>query len=190
MLSVTTRSPEETRIIGAAMAPMLLPGDVLSLSGDLGAGKTVFVQGLATALGVEGPVTSPTFTIVHNYEGRYPIVHMDVYRLNTFQEVIDLGFEEFLGPDAILLIEWGEAIGPMLPRPHLSIEIRRPADIESEDDRTLRFSGPGDEWKRKLDAMRRTAETLLDAASSHETSGPRFTALPGASGDVAPSESG
>ncbi|MDQ3646612.1 MAG: tRNA (adenosine(37)-N6)-threonylcarbamoyltransferase complex ATPase subunit type 1 TsaE, partial [Actinomycetota bacterium] len=89
----STYSPEETRIIGASLSPVLLPGDVISLSGDLGAGKTVFVQGLAIALGVEKGVTSPTFTIVHEYEARYPIIHLDVYRLNSFQEVIDLGFE-------------------------------------------------------------------------------------------------
>ncbi|MEA2488105.1 MAG: tRNA threonylcarbamoyladenosine biosynthesis protein TsaE, partial [Actinomycetota bacterium] len=103
-LSVVSRSPEETRIVGASLAPVLLPGDVISLSGDLGAGKTVFVQGLATALGVQRRVTSPTFVIVHEYEGRFPILHLDVYRLDSFQEVLDLGFEELLDPEAILLV--------------------------------------------------------------------------------------
>jgi tRNA threonylcarbamoyladenosine biosynthesis protein TsaE len=115
-VAVTSKSPEETRILGAALAPILLPGDVVSLNGDLGAGKTVFVQGVAAALGVQARVTSPTFTIVHEYEARYPIVHLDVYRLNSFQEVIDLGFEELLDPQAILLVEWGRAVSPLLPR--------------------------------------------------------------------------
>ncbi|MDQ3982933.1 MAG: tRNA (adenosine(37)-N6)-threonylcarbamoyltransferase complex ATPase subunit type 1 TsaE, partial [Actinomycetota bacterium] len=70
-----SKSPEETRILGACLAPVLLPGDVVSLSGDLGAGKTVFVQGISTALGYGGRVTSPTFTLVHEYDARYPIVH-------------------------------------------------------------------------------------------------------------------
>lgn len=174
-LVCNTYSAEETRIVGASLAPVLLPGDVISLSGDLGAGKTVFVQGVAIALGVEGRVTSPTFTIVHEYEGRYPILHLDVYRLNSFQEVIDLGFEEYLDPEAIVLIEWGEAIAPMLPRRHLEVDLRRASssDDSSDDERCLIFRPHGAEWIRKVQAMRGTAETLLNAASADAT-GPRF----------------
>ena len=172
-LVCNTYSAEETRIVGASLSPVLLPGDVISLSGDLGAGKTVFVQGLAIALGVEKGVTSPTFTIVHEYEARYPIVHLDVYRLNSFQEVIDLGFEEYLDPQSIVLIEWGDAIAPMLPRRHLDLEIRRAQDPESEEERCLIFKPHGAEWIRKVQAMRTTAETLLNAAAVQST-GPRF----------------
>lgn len=173
VLVTNTYSVEETRIVGAALSPTLLPGDVISLTGDLGAGKTAFVQGVAAALGVEGRVTSPSFTIVHEYEGRYPIIHLDVYRLDSFQEVIDLGFEEFLDPEAIVLIEWGEAIAPMLPRRHLEVEMRSAADPESENERCLIFRPRGSEWIRKIQAMRTTAEVLLNAAS-HESDGPRF----------------
>lgn len=173
-LVCTTFSAEETRIVGASLSPVLLPGDVISLSGDLGAGKTVFVQGLAIALGVEAGVTSPTFTIVHEYDGRFPIVHLDVYRLDSFQEVIDLGFEEYLDPQAIVLIEWGDAIAPMLPRRHLNIELRRADDPGSEEERCLIFRPHGPEWIRKVQAMRSTAETLLNAAAIDAT-GPRFT---------------
>lgn len=172
-LVCNTYSPEETRIVGASLSPVLLPGDVISLSGDLGAGKTVFVQGLAIALGVDRAVTSPTFTIVHEYDGRFPIVHLDVYRLDSFQEVIDLGFEEYLDPEAIVLIEWGDAIAPMLPRRHLDIEMRRANDPDSEDERCLIFRPHGAEWIRKVQAMRSTAETLLNAAAVTST-GPRF----------------
>jgi tRNA threonylcarbamoyladenosine biosynthesis protein TsaE len=174
MLAIQTRSPEETRILGASLAPMLLPGDVVSLTGDLGAGKTVFVQGLAAALGVEQRVTSPTFTIVHEYEGRYPILHLDVYRLNSFQEVIDLGFEEFLDPQAILLVEWGEAVAPLLPRRYLEIDIRQAPEADAVLDRMVTFVPRGPEWIRKLDGMRNTAEALLDAASPDVESEPRF----------------
>lgn len=173
VLVTNTYSVEETRIVGAALSPTLLPGDVISLTGDLGAGKTAFVQGVAAALGVEGRVTSPSFTIVHEYEGRYPIIHLDVYRLDSFQEVIDLGFEEFLDPEAIVLIEWGEAIAPMLPRRHLEVEMRSAADPESENERCLIFRPRGSEWIRKIQAMRTTAEVLLNAAS-HTDDGPRF----------------
>ncbi|MEA2433490.1 MAG: tRNA threonylcarbamoyladenosine biosynthesis protein TsaE [Actinomycetota bacterium] len=176
-LVVTTKSAEETRIVGASLAPVLLPGDIISLSGDLGAGKTVFVQGLAAALGVQERVTSPTFTIVHEYSGRYPILHLDVYRLNNFQEVLDLGFEEFLDPHSIVAIEWGEAINPMLPRRHLDIDMRRVASIDEADDdvRKLLFRPHGPDWIRKVQAMRSTAETLLDAISENEGEGSRFT---------------
>ena len=176
-LSVVTRSPEETRILGASLAPSLLPGDVISLSGDLGAGKTVFVQGLATALGVSDRVTSPTFTIVHEYDGRYPIMHLDVYRLDSFQELLDLGFEEYFDPRAVVLIEWGDAIEQLLPRRHLRIELRRPADPEVEDDRTIVFRPRGEEWVRKVLAMRDTAEALLDAASPDPSTGSRFEVM-------------
>lgn len=174
-----TTSPEETRIVGASLAPTLLPGDVISLSGDLGAGKTVFVQGLATALGVEGGVTSPTFTIVHEYEGRYPIIHMDVYRLDSFQEVLDLGFEELLDPQAILLVEWGEAVTPLFPRSYLEVEIRQVGDEEgASDHRQFIFRPRGPQWLPKLEAMKETAEALLDAASFESAGAPRFSVAP------------
>ncbi|MGH2821168.1 MAG: tRNA (adenosine(37)-N6)-threonylcarbamoyltransferase complex ATPase subunit type 1 TsaE [Actinomycetota bacterium] len=176
-LQVTTESPEETRILGASLAPTLVPGDVVSLSGDLGAGKTVFVQGLAAALGVEQRVTSPTFTIVHEYHGRYPIIHLDVYRLDSFQEVLDLGFEELLDPAAILLVEWGEAVLPLLPRRYLDIVMRRP-ERGGDDQRVVTYRPKGPEWVLKIDAMRSTAETLLDAASAEQGSGERFADAP------------
>jgi tRNA threonylcarbamoyladenosine biosynthesis protein TsaE len=176
-VSVVTRSPEETRIVGAALAPMLLPGDVISLSGDLGAGKTVFTQGLAGALGVSGRVTSPTFTLVHEYDGRYPIVHLDVYRLDSFQDLLDIGFEELLDPQAIMVVEWGEAVAPLLPVRYLEIDMRA-VDPELDEHRLMTFRPRGDDWIRKLDGMRRTAEALLDAASVESSDGPRFVDAP------------
>lgn len=174
-IQVVTTSPEETRIVGASLAPTLLPGDVISLSGDLGAGKTVFVQGLATALGVQSGVTSPTFTIVHEYEGRYPIIHMDVYRLDSFQEVLDLGFEELLDPQAVLLVEWGEAVTPLFPRNFLEIEIRQE---EEPDHRLFIFRPRGPQWLPKLETMKETAEALLDAASFESADALRFSVAP------------
>lgn len=160
--------------MGAALAPTLLPGDVVSLSGDLGAGKTVFVQGLCAALGVEERVLSPTFTIVHEYDGRYPIIHLDIYRLDSYQEVLDLGFEEFLDPSSVVLVEWGEAIGPLLPRRFLEVELRQPGVDEPEEYRALTFRPHGAEWIAKVQAMRDTAETLLAAASEETTTETRF----------------
>lgn len=174
VLAVTSRSVEDTRLIGACLAPALLPGDVISLSGDLGAGKTAFVQGIAAACGVEDRVTSPTFTIVHEYQGRYPLIHVDVYRLDSFQEVLDLGFEEFLDPNSIVVVEWGEAISPLLPRRHLEVELRRSVDLDADDERFVVFRPHGQEWIRKIQVMRETAEALLDATSAEPSEGARF----------------
>lgn len=178
-LWVTTYSPDETRILGASLGPLLLPGDVISLGGDLGAGKTTLVQGIAASLGVPGFVTSPTFTIVHEYEGRYPIVHLDVYRLNSIQEVLDLGFDELLDPGAILLLEWGEAVGPLLPNKYLEINIGRSSNHDSDNERPFQFRPHGIEWIPKLQSMRDTAETLL-AAASDSVDAPRFSDPPAA----------
>ena len=177
-LTVSSRSPEETRILGAALAPVMFPGDVVSLSGDLGAGKTVFVQGLARALGVPTQVTSPTFTIVHEYRGRYPIVHLDVYRLDSFQEVLDLGYDELLEPEAILVVEWGDAVAPLLPRRYLSIEILGGAPEEDENLRTVTFRPTGPEWASKLESTRTLGETLLSAASAEDEPLERFKVVP------------
>ncbi len=173
-LAVTSRSADETRILGAALAPTLVPGDVVSLSGDLGAGKTTFVQGLAAALGVKQAVTSPTFTLIHEYEGRYPVLHLDVYRLDSFQEVLDLGFEELLDPAAVIVIEWGEALAPLLPGTRLQIDIFRSEDPRAEEDRRVLFKPHGGDWARKVQAARVSAETLLDAASATSSPGSRF----------------
>lgn len=173
-LRVTTRSAQETSILGTALAALLLPGDIVSLTGELGAGKTVFVQGLAAALGVDREVTSPSFTLVHEYEARYPIVHVDFYRLDSFQEVLDLGFEELLDPDAIVLLEWGDAVEPLLPNSYLTVDLRRVPDPEAVDERVVTFRPRGTEWIRKLLEMRSTAETLLDAASPETGDAARF----------------
>jgi tRNA threonylcarbamoyladenosine biosynthesis protein TsaE len=172
-LKLTSRSDEETRILGASLSPVLLPGDVVSLSGDLGAGKTTLVQGIAAGLGVEGPVTSPTFVLVHHYEGAFPIIHMDVYRLDSIQEVLDLGFEELLEPQAIMLVEWGEAVLPLLPRHYLDIELRRAPD--GDDARNIVLRAVGTEWAHKLEQVKVTADALLDAASQESSSGSRFS---------------
>lgn len=173
-LGVVSRSPEETRILGACLAPVLLPGDVVSLSGDLGAGKTVFVQGIATALGYEGRVTSPTFTLVHEYGARYPIVHMDIYRLDSYQEVIDLGFEELVDPNSIVLVEWGDAVSPLLPKRGLDVLITRTDDLDATEERRFLFRPGSPDWLDKLTTMKTTAEALLNAASTDAPTEPRF----------------
>lgn len=173
-IEVTSYSVDETRILGACLAPVLLPGDVVSLSGDLGAGKTVFVQGVCAALGYQGRVTSPTFTLVHEYDARYPIVHLDIYRLDSYQEVLDLGFEEIMGPNSIVLVEWGEAVSPLLPKRSLDVVLTRSDDLDATEERKILFRPGSPDWIPKLTSMRTTAEALLNAASPAASESPRF----------------
>lgn len=140
--------------MAAALAPSLLPGDVVALTGDLGAGKTCFVQGAARALGVTAPVTSPSFVLVREYMGRLPILHVDVYRLGNLQELLDLGYDEFLEPEWIVFIEWGDAVGPLLPDAFLEVALHR-GDTE---DRRIVFGARGYEWSLRLAELRERLE--------------------------------
>ena len=149
-ISVSTRAPEETHKVAGALAELLVPGDVVSLTGDLGAGKTCFVQGAARALGVTEPVTSPTFVLVREYRGDVPVYHLDVYRLGNLREVLDLGFEDLLDPGGVMFIEWGDAIDTLLPDSHLRVEIT--ADPE-DDGRRMAFSGRGPRWLARWERL-------------------------------------
>src|SRR5919206_1814906 len=143
-------TPEDTRDVGAAIAGLLRPADVVALTGELGAGKTTLVQGAALALGVDGPVVSPTFTLVREYEGRMPVIHVDVYRLDRVQEVIDLGLEE-ASSDGVTFVEWGDAVDALLPEDRLIVELTAP-DPASEA-RRLRVHAVGDEWQARWDEL-------------------------------------
>lgn len=136
-----------TRSLAAAIGPMLEAGDVVSLVGDLGAGKTAFAQGLAAGLGVEGPVTSPTFTIVQEYEGRLPVAHVDVYRLETVQDLYDLGFDELIDDGRVTIVEWGDLVAAALPAEHLEVRMD-PGDGDNERVIELAFVGP--RWRARM----------------------------------------
>jgi tRNA threonylcarbamoyladenosine biosynthesis protein TsaE len=136
--------------LAAAVAGLLVPGDVVALSGDLGAGKTCFVQGAARALGVTEHVASPTFVLVREYDGICPILHVDVYRLDTIGEVLDLGYDELSDPAGIVFVEWGDAVSPLLPESRLEVEIRATGDQE----RRLALRGVGPAWEERADALR------------------------------------
>jgi len=105
VLTAHTKSADDTRALAAELAAVARPGDLLLLAGDLGAGKTTFVQGFGKALRVEDAITSPTFVIVHTYQGAFPIVHVDAYRLEHLQELLDLGLGELLDHEGVTLIE-------------------------------------------------------------------------------------
>ena len=114
-VEVRCRGAAQTQALAYHLAPLLEAGDVLVLSGGLGAGKTTFVQGLARGLGVTEPVTSPSFTLVRRYQGRLVLVHADLYRLDRVHEVLDLGIDELAGDDGVVAVEWGEVARPHLP---------------------------------------------------------------------------
>lgn len=127
-LTLHTNTAAETRDLGAALADLLEAGDVVALSGDLGAGKTCLVQGLARGLDVAGPVTSPTFMLQRIHEGRERLVHLDVYRLDSLQDVVGLG-DEAMAPDVVTVIEWGDAIASLLPVDRIDIELHHVDDV-------------------------------------------------------------
>ncbi len=123
MRIVETHSPEETWALATALADELGPGTVMALHGGLGAGKTCFVQGLAAALGIDEPITSPTYTLIGEYEGRLPLHHIDLYRLSGPEEALGLGLEECFDANGITAIEWAERAEGLLPPDLLHIQI-------------------------------------------------------------------
>jgi tRNA threonylcarbamoyladenosine biosynthesis protein TsaE len=138
-------SVEQTKRLGAALAPALQPGDLISLTGDLGAGKTQFVQGVAGGLGIDGPVTSPTFTIIREYDGRLPLYHFDVYRLESLAELTVLGYEEYFFGTGATVIEWGDKVEPLLPADRLTIEMHRMLESDTHRQLIVKASGPRSE---------------------------------------------
>ena len=155
MIRAVTKSPDDTRELAASIAGLARAGDVVLLAGDLGAGKTTFTQGFGRALGVTERITSPTFTLLHNYEGReLAVLHADVYRLERLQEVIDLGLTELVDEQAVALVEWGDVAEAVLPKDFLEIRIAY-SDEETEDDvRTFELRPVGPSWIPRTEALR------------------------------------
>ena len=137
MRKYVTNSPEETYALARGFAQQLKGGCTIALDGGLGAGKTVFVQGLAAGLGIEKPILSPTFTIVRQYHGRLPLNHFDVYRLEDPQELYEIGFLEYLGSGQVTVIEGACRIAAALPKDTLFIEI----EGAGEEPRTIILRG-------------------------------------------------
>lgn len=123
-----SNSCDETKEIAASFAKKLSAGSVLCMYGDLGAGKTAFVQGLAKGLGIFEHVTSPTFTIVNEYSGRLPLYHFDVYRISDSDEMYEIGYEEYVYGDGVSVIEWPQLIDDILPDKRYDITISKDYD--------------------------------------------------------------
>ncbi len=144
MFTEITRSPYETEKLAEKVGQRVREGTVLCLEGDLGTGKTLFVQSLARTLGVEGEVTSPTFSLMNIYEGFCPIFHFDLYRLNTEEELDEIGFYEYTeDPEGIVVIEWPDKFEDSLPENYVRVQFDRMD--EGKDFRRITFSCQGEE---------------------------------------------
>ncbi len=138
-MKITVNNLDETQQIGKIIGRCLDKGDVLCLDGDLGVGKTSLTQFIAREFGVDEYITSPTFTIIKEYEGRLPFYHMDVYRLDSSDDMHDLGYEEYIYSEGVTVIEWSEKIKEILPEERININIKRVDD----NSRILYIDGRG-----------------------------------------------
>ena len=146
MITLRTTSVDETKAVAAALAEVVRPGDLILLAGEMGAGKTAFAQGFAAGLGVLDAVTSPTFTLVHTYEGRLRVHHADIYRLQRTSEVADLALGELLeDDDAVVLVEWGDVVATSLGPERRTVRLE-PAGADRPDDRVLTVVASGGRW--------------------------------------------
>ncbi len=153
MLSLVSTSPEETFRLGAQVGQLLLPGDVLNLNGSLGAGKTLLVKGIGTSLNIpQDFITSPTFTLINEYDGTYPLYHFDVYRLEQGSELEDIGYEEYYYGSGITVVEWGNLFPNYLPDDRLDIVIER----LGEQERKIEMTGIGTRGTQIVNELRRS----------------------------------
>jgi tRNA threonylcarbamoyladenosine biosynthesis protein TsaE len=120
---LVSRSPEETEAAGERLGRTLRPRDVVALTGELGAGKTCFIQGLVRGLGVATHATSPTFVLIHQYRGRWPVYHVDAYRTQSLTELMDLGLPELFEDEAVTVVEWADKLAPLLPARTVHVHI-------------------------------------------------------------------
>ncbi len=138
-LEVATVSPDETQRLAKKIGQILNEGDIILLSGELGAGKTTFTIGLARGLGVRSPATSPTYTIINEYDGRIPVYHLDLYRLESLEEMEVIGYEEYYFGKGVTVVEWGDKIESSMPEDYLGIDLKRLAG--DDNSRSFVFKG-------------------------------------------------
>jgi tRNA threonylcarbamoyladenosine biosynthesis protein TsaE len=152
-LLLRTATADDTQGVGAAIAPLLRIGDVLVLTGELGAGKTTLVRGIASGLGAAEHVASPTFTLVREYvTGRIPVAHVDVFRLDRVQDVVDLALDELEGGACVLMVEWGDAVEELLPDDRLRVELTTDPAGET-DARRITITSAGTSWLERADEL-------------------------------------
>lgn len=151
MLRIFSKNAEDTYRIGESLGKLLFPGSIICLTGDLGAGKTAFTQGIGKGLGVKEHVISPTYTIINEYTtGRIPLYHFDVYRLGSSDEMYELGCDEYLYGDGATVLEWADSVDDVIPAERLWITIRK---LESPDEREIIMEASGSAYDKLLKEM-------------------------------------
>lgn len=123
IINTVSESPQETQQVGMQLGKLSQPGDVFLLVGGLGAGKTCLTQGIAWGLGIEGYAASPSFVLINQYRGRLPLYHIDLYRLDSIEEVNELGLDDYLYGNGVCVVEWAEKAWAVLPRENLTVEM-------------------------------------------------------------------
>ena len=151
MIRLNSEQEETTYKIGFKLGTLLEPGDVICLTGDLGAGKTTMTKAISEALGVQEDVTSPTFTIIHEYSGKIPVYHFDVYRINRIEEMEDLGYEEYFYGEGVCIVEWASMIEEIIPDKRLWIHISIARDGEG---RILDFQRSSPHYMRIIEELK------------------------------------
>ena len=150
-LTIITKSPEETKNLGKEVSKLTKPGDLLAFYGELGAGKTCFIQGISQGLEVKDYVTSPSFTIVNEYQGKIPIYHFDLFRFDNAEDILELGYEEYFYGEGLTVIEWAEKIEHFLPKEHLKIDIK----FKDRYQRKISFIPQGNKFNHFLEELSR-----------------------------------
>ena len=153
-IELISHSPQETQNLGRCIGEMSQPGDIFLLTGNLGAGKTCLTQGIAHGLGINEYTASPSFMLVREYQGRLPLYHMDLYRLDNIEEIADLGLDEYLYRQGVSVIEWAEKGLSVLPAEHMMITI----DYISETERRFSFQPNGSRYSEMIPEIRQFSE--------------------------------
>lgn len=149
-MEIRLKGLKETEKFGIKLGKLLGPGDVVCLNGDLGAGKTTLTKSIGLGLGVEDYITSPTFSLINEYDGIYPLYHFDVYRLENTEELFDLGFDEYFYGRGVSIIEWADRIESFLPEERIVLDIE---NTEHIDERKIKISIYGDRYKDILEGL-------------------------------------
>lgn len=155
MLKIITKSAEQTYKLGESLGKTLQQGDIICLTGDLGAGKTAFTKGIGSGLDVQEFITSPTYTIINEYDGRIPLFHFDVYRLEGVEEMYELGYEEYFFGDGAVVIEWADIVQDIIPQERLWITILRGKE---EDTREIIFDDSGERYQNVIKELEQHAD--------------------------------
>jgi tRNA threonylcarbamoyladenosine biosynthesis protein TsaE len=150
-LEFISRSPEETQHLGIQLGKLAKAGDVVLLVGELGTGKTCLAQGIAWGLGIDDYTLSPSFVLIREYQGRLPLYHIDFYRIDSIEEVFDLGLDDYLYGEGVCVVEWAEKAFPVLPKEHLLVKLEH----LGENERKLSLEPEGERYQQLLSELKK-----------------------------------